>query len=243
MSQTQPTPKSLTFWDHLEELRKRFFVIGGAFLLAFIVCLFFAETFLEFLLIPIRSEMERVYFLAPQEAFFVNLKTAFFFAVFLSSPVIFYQLWLFLEPGLLASEKKIFLPAVLTSLLLFVAGAGFAFFIVLPIALNFFLGFSSEHLRPIISVGKYISFVSTLSLGFGCTFVIPVFLLGLIRTGTLSRETLKKQRPLVLIVILILAAVFTPPDIISQIALALPLWLLFEATLLVSKWATKRPGK
>jgi len=239
MTENQPTP-AFTIWDHLGELRKRLFSILGVFLAAFILCLFFSEQLLEILLIPVRSEMERVYFFAPQEAFFVNLKTALFFGIILSSPFTLFQLWRFMEPGLLKEEKKVFIPTFLASTLLFLIGISFAFMVVLPTALQFFLGFASDNLKPFLSVGKYINFASTLSLGFGITFVLPVFLLGLIRMGVLSREVLKKQRPILLVAILILAAVFTPPDVFSQMALALPLWILFETTLLVSRWIKPR---
>jgi len=204
--------------------------------LAFILCLIFAGRLLDFLILPIHGELGKVYFLAPQEAFFVNLKTALLSALILSSPYSFFHIWKFLEPGLLGKEKKLFLPLLWSSLILFVLGIVFAYFLVLPVALNFFLGFARESLEPLISVGKYISFLSVLCLGFGVTFTIPVFLLGLIQSGAVSSNQLRKQRPIVLIIILTAAAFFTPPDIFTQIALALPLWLLFEATLLVGRY-------
>jgi sec-independent protein translocase protein TatC len=227
MSEKQPTTESFSIWDHLGELRKRLFVILGGFLVCFIICLVFSAQLLEFLLIPIRSEMERVYFLAPQEAFFVNLRAAFFFGIIFSSPFTIFHAWKFLEPGLLLKEKKVFIPVFFATTFLFVGGVAFAFFVVLPTAMEFFLGFASENLKPFISVGKYIGFASTLSLGFGITFVLPMCLLALMRMGTFTREQLARQRPILLVVILILAAVFTPPDVFSQMALALPLWILF----------------
>jgi len=232
--------KSFSVWDHLGELRKRLFVILGGFLVCFVICLVFSSHLLEFLLIPIRSEMERVYFLAPQEAFFVNLRAAFFFAVIFSSPFTIFQVWKFLEPGLLLREKKVFVPTFFATTLLFIAGVTFAFFVVLPTAMEFFLGFASENLKPFISVGKYIGFASTLSLGFGITFILPMCLLALMRMGIFTREQLGRQRPILLVVILILAAVFTPPDVFSQMALALPLWILFELTLFAGRWITHK---
>jgi len=222
--------------QHLEELRSRLLAILAGLALAFILCLIFAGQLLDFLILPIRGELGKVYFLAPQEAFFVNLKTALFSALILSSPYSFFHIWKFLEPGLLGKEKKLFLPLLWSSLVLFVLGIVFAYFLVLPVALNFFLGFARESLEPLISVGKYISFLSVLCLGFGVTFTVPVFLLGLIQSGAVSSSQLRKQRPIVLIIILTAAAFFTPPDIFTQIALALPLWLLFEATLLVGQY-------
>lgn len=233
--------KKTPFLGHLEELRKRLFVVLAGFTVSFAVSLFFAPRFLEFLLSPIRSQMERVYFMAPEEGFMVTLAAAFFLAVILSFPLFFSQAWLFLEPGLAEKEKRLFLPVLFASLGLFLTGVFFSFFLILPVSLKFFLGFAGETLKPFISVGKYISFVTNLCLGFGLAFISPVFLLALLKMGAISRETLKRQRPFVVVLIFVIAAIMTPStDIISQTAMALPLWLLFEGTLLVSRWVVPR---
>ena len=236
--------KKTSFLDHLEELRKRLFVVLAGLAVALTFTLIFSGRLLEFLLLPIHTEMERVYFMAPQEGFMVTLKTAFFFALILSFPILFSQAWGFLESDLLEKEKKAFLPMFFAALALFLIGIAFAFFLVLPMALQFFLGFASADLKPLISVGKYISFVMNMCLGFGFTFVLPIVLLGLLKMGVISREFLKRQRPFVIVAIFAVAAIITPStDIFSQTALALPLWLLFEGTLVASRWMIPENSK
>jgi sec-independent protein translocase protein TatC len=170
-----------------------------------------------------------------------KLKMSLVGGVLFSLPVLFTQLWLFVSPGLYARERRTVVPIVLISVLLFASGACFAYFLAIPFALKFFLGFQSESLRPLISIGSYLSFFLSLIFIFGITFDFPVVLIGLIYFGVVGTRFLDGQRKWVVVLIFLLAAVLTPTvDLITQCLLALPLWLLFEGSLLTGRWIEKR---
>ncbi len=154
---------------------------------------------------------------------------------FISSPVIFYQAWQFISAGLLEKEKKPVVTYTFLSLFLFAGGILFAYFIILPLAVKFLLGFATPTLRPFLSVGQYISFVGILLRIFGLSFEVPLVVLFLNRIGLVSLETLRKNRRTVIVVIFVLAAVFTPPDVITQVFLAAPLIVLYELGILLAR--------
>lgn len=229
--------------DHLIELRTRIVRALLALGVGFGICLYFADDILGLLVLPLKQAFPdgqgQLIFTKLPEVFFVELKVALFAGFMVSFPVIANQLWAFVAPGLYAREKKAFLPFLFATPVLFTAGASLAYFIVMPTAFKFFLGFGGEagglRVQALPSAGEYLNLVMQFILGFGVTFLLPVLLLLLHRAGIVSRAQMVAARRYVIVAIFIIAAVVTPPDPGSQIILAVPLWLLFEASLVLMR--------
>lgn len=227
--------------DHLEELRRRFIIILISSGFFSILCFFFSDQLLNIMILPIQRNVYSLYFLSPYEAFMTKVKLSVVIGIIISLPVIFYQLWKFISPGLYPSEKEKILPLVFISTALFLVGALFAYFGVVPFALNFFLNFQTESLEPLISIGSYISFFLSFILVFGIVFELPVLLIGLMFLGVIKAEFLRAQRKIAVVGIFVLAAILTPTvDLITQFLLAIPLWILFELSILLGKRIEKR---
>jgi sec-independent protein translocase protein TatC len=229
--------------DHLIELRNRLLRCTVTLLVSFAFCLYFAEQILGFLVQPLREAFPdgdaQLIFTRLYEVFFVEVKVALFSAFFLSFPVIANQLWAFIAPGLYAKEKKAFLPFLLATPVLFVSGAALAYYIVMPTAFKWFLGFEGETggvaIEALPAAGEYLGLVMQFILAFGISFLLPVLLLLLNRAGLVTRRQLSKGRRFVIVGVVALAAIITPPDPPSQIILAIPLILLFEGSLILMK--------
>lgn len=234
----------MIFWDHLEELRRRIlFLLLSIGVLSAAVYFLASDSLLSFLMRPLVSLGQKVYFQSLYGAFLVKLQVSFWSGLFLAMPLIVAHAWFFIAPGLYQNEKKLFLLLLLSSVLMFAFGAGLAFFIVMPAALSFFLGFSTSELQPLLSAGKYLGFVCWMTLVFGLGFEMPIALIGLLRIGVFRIEQLHLARPYVVVGVFLFAAIVTPSaDPLSQCLLAVPLWLLFEASLLLGAILT-RPGK
>ena len=228
----------MPFLEHLAELRRRLIISLTAVLLLAIAGYYWSDTIVAFLTRPIDS----VYFMGVTEAFAVKIKVSLFFGLFAALPVIFYQLWRFVLPGLTPAESVWILPVVVAMTFFFLLGAGFCFYIVLPVGVTFLLGFATEDLQPLISVGKYISFVAWMTVSFGLVFELPVVTFVLGRLGVVSASMLRKGRRYAILAILIVAAMATPsPDVFSQLLLAGPLYLLYELSVaLVALTGRKR---
>jgi sec-independent protein translocase protein TatC len=233
--------------DHLIELRTRLMRCIVALLLAFGVCFYFANDIFGFLVRPLTEAFPpgqgKLIYTKLYEAFFVEVKVAMFAAFFVCFPVIANQLWAFVAPGLYAKEKRAFLPFLLATPILFTAGASLAYFIVMPTAFHFFLGFEGQRgglqLEALPGTSDYLSLVMQFILAFGISFLLPVLMLLLNRAGIVSRAQLIQARRYVIVAITVVAAIATPPDVISQLMLAIPLWILYESALLVM-WFTER---
>ena len=229
--------------DHLIELRSRLLKCVLALGVAFAVCLYFADDIFGFLVRPLTAAFPagqgRLIYTKLYEAFFVELKVALFAAFFVSFPIIANQLWAFVAPGLYAREKRAFLPFLIATPVLFTAGASLAYFVVMPTAFKWFLGFEGDkgglRLEALPGTGDYLSLVMQFILAFGISFLLPVLLLLLNRAGIVTRAQLARARRYVIVAIFALAAVATPPDVVSQLMLAVPLLLLFEGSLLVMR--------
>lgn len=236
--------------EHLVELRGRLLRSVFVLAIAFGVCFYFADQILAFLARPLAEAFPpgqgRLVYTKLYEVFFVELKVALFAAFCVSFPFIANQLWAFVAPGLYAREKKAFLPFLLATPLLFTAGACLAYFVVMPTAFRFFLGFQGEAgglpIEALPSAGEYLSLVMQFILAFGISFLLPVLLLLLERAGIVSRKSLSKIRRYVLVGVVAVAAVVTPPDPGSQLILAAPLYLLFEGSLLLMLILERREG-
>lgn len=230
--------------DHLIELRTRLLRCVLALAVGFGICLYFADPILGFLIQPLKDAFPdgegQLIFTKLYEVFFVELKVALFAGFFVSFPIIANQLWAFVAPGLYANEKKAFLPFLIATPVLFVAGAALAYYVVMPTAFAWFLGFGGEagglKIEALPTAGDYLGLVMQFILAFGMSFLLPVLLLLLNRAGIVTRAQLSGARRYVIVGIVTLAAIVTPPDPGSQLILALPLLLLFEGSLLIMRW-------
>jgi sec-independent protein translocase protein TatC len=230
--------------DHLIELRRRLLWSFAALAVTFAGCLYFARPIFGFLVRPLlEAGQHRLIFTAVFEAFFTEIKVAFFAALMISFPIIASQIWLFVAPGLYNREKKAFLPFLILTPFLFLTGAALAYFVAMPIALHYLLGYSGEvggiQQEALPGVGNYLDFATRFIFGFGVAFLLPVLLMLLERAGLVSRAQLKRGRRYAWVIAFVVAAVLTPPDVFSQLLLAFPLIALYEVSL-IAIWFTER---
>lgn len=200
----------------------------------------FAENLLHIMRGPME---EQLYMLAPTEAFIVYLKLSIFGAIVISVPMILYQGWAFVAPGLYVHEKKYAFPFVLVATIFFLLGGLFAYTLILPFGLTFLLGFGGTQIQPIISVSNYISFVTKMILVFGTIFELPVVVVFLTKIGVASPELMRTYRKYAIVGAFVLGAILTPPDVFTQAMLAGPLILLYEISIWVSVFFTKPPAE
>ena len=237
--------------DHLVELRARLLRAIATVVVTFAVCLYFAGDIFGFLIRPLTQAFPpgqgKLVYTKLYEAFFVEMKVALFAAFFISFPVIANQLWAFVAPGLYAKEKKAFLPFLIATPVLFTAGASLAYFFVMPTAFKWMLGFQGMKgglkIEALPAAGDYLGLVMQFILAFGISFLLPVLLLLLNRAGIVSRKQLIGLRRYVIVVLTGVAAVITPPDLLSQILLLVPLLLLVEGSLVFLWLGERREAK
>jgi sec-independent protein translocase protein TatC len=225
----------LPFTAHLEELRKRLIVCFIAVGIGFVISYGFKEYLFHILVNPLIKVMqpgESLIFTGLPEAFFTYLKVAFLAGLMLAAPVIIYEFWIFVAPGLYDKEKRLLLPIVFLSTFFFIGGALFGYFLVFPWGFKFFLGFATETIRPMPSMKEYLGFSAKLLLAFGLVFELPLVITFLARLGVVSVDFLKKNRKYALLLFFAGAAVLTPPDVVTQIMMALPLMLLYEIAII-----------
>mgnify|MGYP000459636213 FL=1 len=230
--------------DHLIELRSRLLWSFLALAIAFGISLYFARPIFGFLVQPLlESGQKTLIYTAIFEAFFVEIKVAFFAAGFFSFPVFATQLWRFVAPGLYNKEKRAFLPFLLATPVLFILGASMAYYMAIPVALEYLLGFGGNvggvEQQALPGVDNYLNFVMKFIFGFGISFLLPVLLMLLERAGIVTLEQLRGARRYAIVGAFAIAAVLTPPDVVSQLLLAIPLCILFEMAL-VAIWFTRR---
>ena len=246
---------------HLEDLRKRIIISVAAVLVAFVVAFNYSEEIFGILMFPLRNSLDfsitelyvqfvpvdklkatKLVFLAPTEAFWMNMKVALVAALVFSLPVIFLQLWKFISPGLQPTEKKYVIPFVIVSTGLFMVGASFCFIIVLPFALSFLLNYKiGDFLMPMLSVGQYVDFCLKFILAFGAIFELPIVLIFLTKIGLVTPETLKRNRRLAIVLAFVAGAILTPtPDPFNQTLMAIPIIMLYEVGIQLSVFFAKR---
>lgn len=231
------------FLSHLEELRKRLVIcaigVGAGFVIAYI----FSERLFQLLVAPLKAVMpegDQMIFTNLPEMFFAYIKVAFIAGILAAAPLIFYQLWMFIAPGLYQKEKKMAIPFVISSTILFVGGALFGYFVVFPFGFKFFIGFSNEYVKALPSVKQYFSFSMKLLFAFGIVFELPVIIFFLSKMGIVTPQFLSQKRKYAILLTFALAAILTPPDVITQCMMAGPLIVLYEIGILVSRVAQKK---
>jgi sec-independent protein translocase protein TatC len=232
LSEKEENLKEMGFLDHLLELRATIIWILVVWLGSSIVLWFFSGQLLDMLLSTI--PVDRLYFNAPIEAFMVRLKLSFIIGALLAFPFALFKLWAFVSPGLFSREKRVIIPMIAPSAILFYTGALFAYWVMVPVVLGFLLRFGTAMLEPLLSVSKYFEFVARLCFAFGVVFQLPLAIIFLTWIGIVSPKTLLRQWRGAIVIIFIAAAILTPPDPASQLMMAIPLVVLFLGSVLLS---------
>ena len=237
---------SESFISHLIELRDRLLKAMVALLVVFGVLFYWARDIYSFMAKPLLAELPAgSHMIAVEVAapFFVPIKVTMFVSLVIALPFVLYQIWAFIAPGLYSHEKKFAIPLVATSTLLFLIGMAFAYFIVFPVVFHFVATFTPEGVEMNTDIQKYFDFVLALFLAFGLAFETPIAVVILTKMGIVSLKKLKESRPYVIVGAFVIAAIFTPPDVVSQLLLAFPIWLLFELGLIISGFIEKPKEK
>ena len=241
-----PEPQEATFISHLLELRDRLLRAVGAVLLLFLVVAPFANTLYEYLAAPLMSvlpEGNTMISTEPHGPFFVPFKFAFAFATAVAMPYLLYQLWAFVAPGLYDSEKRLAIPLLVSSSGLFYLGIMFAYFVVFPIIFKFFTSTAPEGVAVMTDINAYLSFVLKLFFAFGLAFEVPVATVLMVKMGVTTTTSLAAKRPYIIVGAFVVGMLLTPPDLFSQTMLAIPVWILFEIGLYVSKAVKPRASE
>ena len=231
--------------SHLQELRKRLIVSFIAVAVGFVICYAFSENLFAILSKPLLKMMPSggtLVFTSVAEAFFTYMKVAFIAGIILTSPFVLFQVWAFVAPGLYRDEKRYVIPFVAAGSFFFMLGILFAYFVAIPVGFKFLLGYATDFIKPMPSMKEYLSFSIKFLLAFGLVFEFPVVLILLARIGVVDAKTMARHRKYAILLIFIFAAVMTPPDIISQLLMAIPLMGLYELSILLYKiFGKKKP--
>jgi sec-independent protein translocase protein TatC len=227
----------MPFLDHLEELRWRIIKILAAMVIASVVCYFFSDYLFVGLRFPLTKAVPDgsvdLNFLKVSEGFTVRLKLSFLAGIFLSIPITIYQIWAFVMPGLYEREIKVIAPLVFVSSILFLVGAAMCFIWVLPFTIRFLLNIAPQNVKPVLTINDYLNFVMWTTLAYGLVFQTPIIALFLGKMGIINARMLGKGRRYAIVAVAVISAVVTPPDVFSMIMMGLPLYLLYEASILV----------
>ncbi|MBU2551379.1 MAG: twin-arginine translocase subunit TatC [Proteobacteria bacterium] len=237
----------MPFTAHLAELRKRLIVCLIAVAAGFGICYYFAQPIFKVMMLPLLDALpegrRQLIYTGLPEAFFTYLKVGFWGGVVLAVPVISHQLWGFIAPGLYRKERGYLIPFILFSTLLFVVGGLFGYFVVFPFGFQFFLGFTDETITALPSVQQYFSLALKLLLGFGLIFELPLVMVFLGKMGIVNAPLLARGRKYAIILIFVVAAILTPPDVVSQVLMAIPLLFLYEISILLVRMIQKKKAE
>jgi len=242
MDATKPMQaKTMTFWEHVAELRTRLLVSAVALIAGMVACFFFVEPAARYIMKPV-GDMQFIY-LSPPELFMSYVKIALLGGLVLASPVILFQIWLFVRPGLSKMERFSLVVGLFFGVIFFAVGAAFSFFVSVPFTIRFFLQYQNDSIKAMFSFSEYISFVGSMVLSFGAAFELPIVISILAGLGIVTGTGLARVRGIGILLIFIVAAIITPPDVVSQILLGVPMMLLFELSILLAKGQEKRRAK
>ncbi len=231
----------LTLREHLGELRRRIFIS----LISIIICAFVVYNYIDKIIDIITrpaGKLEFIY-LSPPELFIAYIKISLVLGLVISSPVVLYQLWGFIKPGLKKRERRYIIFAMLMGTVFLSMGVVFAYYVIIPMTIRFFVTMSVDKVVPAFSFANYVSFVSSLLLSFGLVFELPLLIILLTRLGLVKPDTFKKYRKFVILAIVVLAAILTPPDVVSQVLMAIPMVFLYEFSIIVSSIMYKKREK
>lgn len=223
---------------HLAELRKRLGISLAVVIVMFLLCFSFWQPILDWMIAPLKAvlpEGSNVIFTGVQEPFFTAMKVAFFAGFIVALPVIFWQFWLFVAPGLYDNEKRLVIPFVSAATIMFLLGAAFCYYVVVPLAFAFLIGFGSALFTALPSIGEYVGFFTKILVGFGLSFEMPVIIFFFAKLGLVDDKGLKEFFRYAIIIIFVVAAMLTPPDVLSQFLMAAPLIILYGVSILVAK--------
>lgn len=231
-----------SFISHLVEMRDRLLRAVIAVVVLFVLLFPWAQDLYALLAKPMLAALPQGGQMIATEVttpFFVPIKVTMMTAFLLALPWVFYQAWAFVAPGLYQNEKRLGVPLVIASVILFLLGMAFAYFLVFPVVFGFIVGVAPEGVAVMTDIGKYLDFVMTLFIAFGITFEVPVAVVLLVKMGMVSIAKLREVRPYVIVGAFVIGAIFTPPDVISQFMLAVPMWILYELGIVVASLITK----
>jgi len=232
------TDEKRPFLAHLEELRKRLIICAIAIGIGFAISYIFSKQLFSFFILPLTKVLpaeSRLIFTSLPEMFIAYIKVALIAGIILAIPIVFYELWMFLAPALYQREKGYLIPFVLFSSILFFAGSLFGYFIVFPYGFKFFISFATEDIQALPSVKQYFSFAIRLLFAFGLVFEMPVVVFFMTKIGLITPDSMKKFRKFAILCSFILSAILTPPDVATQIMMALPLIILYEVSIIISQ--------
>ena len=229
----------MTLTEHLAELRKRLINSFIAIFIGFAISYHFSEDIFWVLMEPLLKVLPpkdgKMVFLTLTEPFITYLKVAFVTGLFLASPVIFWEIWKFIAPGLYPHERKYVIPFVISASISFIGGAFFGYFIVFPFAFKFLISFANQDITASLSMAKYFSFTTKMLIAFGLIFELPLITLFLSRLGIVTADMLKQWRKYAIVIIFIVSAILTPPDVMSQLLMAVPLIILYEISVIIAR--------
>lgn len=238
---TLPDPNKKKVGDHLDDLRRGIAVSLGSVAAVAVIVWFFSENLVAWITEPARRVIDGpLYFFSPADAFMIRIQISLVFGLLIASPVIAARIWLFVAPALFAHEKKAVLPWAAATAALFLMGATFGYCFILPTSLQFTMSYATAALQPMISIREYVSFAGDIVLASGVAFDFPVVVVAVVAMGLVKTATLAKFRRHAWVVIAVIAAILTPPDVTSQLLLGIPMLVLFEASLVVAKLFEKR---
>ncbi|MEW5921954.1 MAG: twin-arginine translocase subunit TatC [Bacillota bacterium] len=238
---TKNQEAEMTLFEHLDELRKRIIYIAVAIFIAAIICFSYVNSILAFLTAP-AGEMDLIY-TTPAEAFMAQIRLAFTAGAVLTIPLTFYHVLAFIMPALRRMEKRTLIPMIIFMNLLFFLGMAFSYYVVFPFALKFFLGFQTDTLQPLFTISRYISFVVSFLISFGAVFQVPIVFWFLGKIGLISSQFLRRQRKFAILIMAIVAAIITPPDVFSQILMMAPLLVLYETGIFLVRITEREPNR
>ncbi|GMB01873.1 twin-arginine translocase subunit TatC [Pelosinus sp. IPA-1] len=235
--QEDPIENQMSLVDHLEELRRRLIIIIMAVAVGSMISYFFAAELVQYITAP----AGKLYYMSPAEAFFTYLRVSLFAGFLLALPIVLYQIWAFVVPALTSKERMASVILIPSSVLLFFIGLAFSYFLVLPAGIKFFMGFATENLQPLLSLGEYLSFVISFLLPFGFIFELPLFIVVMAKFGLIGSAFLTGKRKHVMVLSFVVGAVFSPtPDVFSQTMVAIPVIVLYEVSIFIVKYILRK---